>query len=214
MTAPKTSPWSTATTTPTSTSTVEVQVQTDGTDWPSLGQAPRKTSMPEIRTTAPRPTAGWVKYTPIITHTTTHTNDHQKTKSKRSASAAPRTRRKDDSTRRASAGTGTKAAIKPLPKPSPLAVAQVEYYFSIDNLCKDVYLRSHMDDAGFVDLEVLAGFNRLRAICPTVDGVKRACEELGSVEVLEGKVRTRNEPERWVLPLDQRVRPSTDSQAR
>ncbi len=38
----------------------------------------------------------------------------------------------------------------------------MEFYFADANLVKDTYLRSRMDDAGFVPLAVLAGFHRLR----------------------------------------------------
>ncbi len=41
---------------------------------------------------------------------------------------------------------------------------QVEYYLSIENLCKDVWLRKHMDDAGFVPLSVIAGFRRIQEL--------------------------------------------------
>ena len=45
------------------------------------------------------------------------------------------------------------------------AVAQqIEYYFSVQNLCKDVFLRARMDDGGWIPLEMVAGFNRVRAL--------------------------------------------------
>ena len=36
-----------------------------------------------------------------------------------------------------------------------MVTMQLEYYFSIDNLCKDVYLRKHMDSQGFVFLSFI-----------------------------------------------------------
>ena len=45
------------------------------------------------------------------------------------------------------------------------AVAQqIEYYFSVQNLCKDLFLRGRMDDAGWIPIEVIAGFNRVRTL--------------------------------------------------
>jgi la-related protein 1 len=38
---------------------------------------------------------------------------------------------------------------------------QIEYYFSDDNLCKDIFLRRHMDDQGWVPLPLIAGFNQV-----------------------------------------------------
>ncbi|ONM29932.1 La-related protein 1C [Zea mays] len=37
---------------------------------------------------------------------------------------------------------------------------QIEYYFSDDNLCKDLYLRQHMDGQGWVPLPLIAGFRQ------------------------------------------------------
>ncbi|KAG1360992.1 putative La-related protein [Cocos nucifera] len=38
---------------------------------------------------------------------------------------------------------------------------QIEFYFSYDNLCKDIYLRQKMDDHGWVPISLIAGFNRI-----------------------------------------------------
>ena len=39
-----------------------------------------------------------------------------------------------------------------------LVQTQIEYYFSIDNLCKDMFLRKHMDSQGLVFLNTIAQF--------------------------------------------------------
>merc|ERR1711865_790499 len=41
---------------------------------------------------------------------------------------------------------------------------QIEYYFSNENLHKDVYFRNQMDYQGWVSLEVLAQFNRVKSL--------------------------------------------------
>merc|ERR1719311_769996 len=41
---------------------------------------------------------------------------------------------------------------------------QVEYYFSAENLAKDMYLRKQMNNEGWVNIHVIAGFNRLRKL--------------------------------------------------
>ncbi|KAJ3063564.1 hypothetical protein HDU98_000670, partial [Podochytrium sp. JEL0797] len=49
---------------------------------------------------------------------------------------------------------------------------QIEFYFSIENLCHDMYFRSHMNPAsGVVPLRVIAGFNRIRSFT-TVGRIK------------------------------------------
>merc|ERR1712028_327409 len=41
---------------------------------------------------------------------------------------------------------------------------QIEYYFSNENLHKDVYFRNQRDDQGWVSLEVIAQFNRVKSL--------------------------------------------------
>lgn len=62
---------------------------------------------------------------------------------------------------------------------------QVEYYFSVDNLCKDIFLRSNMDAEGFVPLLVLCRFNRVRSLSRDTAEVFEALQES---ELLEVKV--------------------------
>jgi len=60
--------------------------------------------------------------------------------------------------------------IPPIPTPQDLEFemmlfqlkAQLEYYFSVENLCKDTFLRSIMNSEGFVPLEIVANFNRVK----------------------------------------------------
>ena len=43
-----------------------------------------------------------------------------------------------------------------------LVLNQVNYYFSTENLCRDEFLRVHMDGEGWIPIPLLASFNRLR----------------------------------------------------
>ena len=45
-----------------------------------------------------------------------------------------------------------------------LVLNQVNYYFSTENLCKDEFLRVHMDGEGWVPIPLLASFARLRRL--------------------------------------------------
>ncbi|KAJ3242080.1 La ribonucleoprotein domain member 1B [Chytriomyces hyalinus] len=79
--------------------------------------------------------------------------------------------------RRVASFPGADATNGPLPGPGPIDPAsvdletvrnwikwQIEYYFSIENLCRDMYFRSQMNaENGSVPLHVLAGFNRIRS---------------------------------------------------
>ncbi|KAJ8605448.1 hypothetical protein CTAYLR_003334 [Chrysophaeum taylorii] len=82
---------------------------------------------------------------------------------------------------------------------------QVEYYFSVSNLCKDLYLRTHcMDSCGFVTLGHISCFKRVRALTDDLNVVRNALKLSSKLEFFDAKrpedckVRTIDQPERWV----------------
>ncbi|CAJ0640168.1 8111_t:CDS:2 [Entrophospora sp. SA101] len=75
-----------------------------------------------------------------------------------------------------------------------------EYYFSIENLCKDIYLRNNMDSEGYVDISLLAGFNRVKALTLEEEIIREALLNSHIVEVKGDKVRKRDEWGFWLLP--------------
>ncbi|KAF1814335.1 hypothetical protein P152DRAFT_268042 [Eremomyces bilateralis CBS 781.70] len=86
---------------------------------------------------------------------------------------------------------------------------QLEYYFSVDNLCKDMFLRKHMDSRGYVPLTVIADFNRLKSLTSDMELIKLACFQSRTIEyrlAAEGKdiLRPRHGWEQWVLAMDER----------
>lgn len=86
---------------------------------------------------------------------------------------------------------------------------QMEYYFSIDNLCKDVFLRKHMDGKGFVFLSVLADFNRIKNLTTNVDILKHVCHTSPTIEYRIGadgkdRLRVRDGWEKWVMTKKER----------
>ncbi|KAI8961757.1 hypothetical protein F5Y11DRAFT_218681 [Daldinia sp. FL1419] len=87
-------------------------------------------------------------------------------------------------------------------------LSQVEYYFSIDNLCKDEYLRKCMDSQGFVPLGVIAGFKRMQEIAE-YQIIRLACEVSSLIEFVitddgQEKVRRREKWEMFVVEKDKR----------
>ncbi len=65
----------------------------------------------------------------------------------------------------ATAGYGMGAA------PTQLAQAvrhQIEYYLSLENLVRDLFLRAKMDSDGWIPLSIIAGFNRVRVMTSDV----------------------------------------------
>lgn len=84
-----------------------------------------------------------------------------------------------------------------------------EYYFSVDNLLKDMYLRRRMDSQGFVSLEFIAGFNRIKHLSTDIELIKLVCQQSGVVQYRTGedgqdRLRRRDGWEQWVLNMADR----------
>ncbi|WVN89480.1 uncharacterized protein L203_104705 [Cryptococcus depauperatus CBS 7841] len=80
-------------------------------------------------------------------------------------------------------------------------LGQVEYYFSMQNLAMDFFLRQQMDDQGWIDISMISSFNRVKSLTPEI-AIVRECMMLSNyLEVREDKVRLAgSESRRWVLP--------------
>uniref|UniRef100_A0A7S3K289 HTH La-type RNA-binding domain-containing protein n=1 Tax=Aureoumbra lagunensis TaxID=44058 RepID=A0A7S3K289_9STRA len=82
---------------------------------------------------------------------------------------------------------------------------QVEYYFSVSNLAKDIYLRTNcMDEEGYVSLGHIASFKRVIALTTDLNIIWDALLDSTKLELREDptditncKVRTKDQPERW-----------------
>ncbi|KAF2120660.1 hypothetical protein BDV96DRAFT_271884 [Lophiotrema nucula] len=90
-----------------------------------------------------------------------------------------------------------------------MVTTQLEYYFSVDNLCKDMFLRKHMDSQGFVFLSVIAEFNRIKQLTTDLELIKAVCFQSPVIEFrvgADGKDRLRRHEgwEQWVLNLAER----------
>ena len=88
--------------------------------------------------------------------------------------------------------------------------SQVEYYLSVENLCKDYYLRQHMDGQGFVHLSTIAAFKRIKAVTEDVEMVRLACSFSEHIEFGVGddgieRLRTRDKWQHFVLPAAERA---------
>lgn len=90
-----------------------------------------------------------------------------------------------------------------------MVTMQLEYYFSIDNLCKDVFLRKHMDSQGFVFLTFIAGFKRIQALTQDFELLRYASQECENIEIIRGedgidRLRRKEGWEKWVLAKEER----------
>lgn len=91
---------------------------------------------------------------------------------------------------------------------------QVEYYFSENNLIKDMYLRTLMDSGGWVELSVIAGFPKVKKEyggTPALVADVLASSELLEVDPEVKKVRLKSEESRnrWRLAKASAETPST-----
>ncbi|KAJ5893890.1 Winged helix-turn-helix transcription repressor DNA-binding [Penicillium taxi] len=86
---------------------------------------------------------------------------------------------------------------------------QLDYYFSVDNLCKDMFLRKHMDSQGFVPLVVIANFKRVKSLTEDIELIRHVTRHLRNAEYQTGedgieRLRPREKWETWVLALELR----------
>ncbi|ORX52706.1 hypothetical protein DM01DRAFT_1336489 [Hesseltinella vesiculosa] len=87
-----------------------------------------------------------------------------------------------------------------MPTVKTYILQQIDYYFSVDNLCKDVFLRGKMDAEGYVDIQVLAEFNRVKQWTTDLALIKEALQDSHVVQMEGQKVRKREGWEQWVMP--------------
>ncbi|KAJ4883879.1 hypothetical protein Rs2_33972 [Raphanus sativus] len=78
-------------------------------------------------------------------------------------------------------------------------VSQIEYYFSDENLVRDDYLKSLMDNQGWVDVFFIAEFRRIRGMTDDIDLILRSMGSSTTVEVQVFRLRKRHGWERWIL---------------
>ncbi|KAK9418539.1 hypothetical protein SUNI508_08027 [Seiridium unicorne] len=68
----------------------------------------------------------------------------------------------------------------------PLLTKQISYYFSVNNLLKDGYLRRCMDSQGYVFLDVIQNFTRIQQLTTDVNVVRMACIDSPDIELVTG----------------------------
>lgn len=89
---------------------------------------------------------------------------------------------------------------EPPPPLRAMVIKQIEYYFSVENLIKDYYLRSFMDAQGWVPILIIAKFNRVRNMTTNVPFILDALRSSTVVEVQGDKIRKREDWSNWLLP--------------
>ncbi|KAI1845622.1 hypothetical protein JX266_008233 [Neoarthrinium moseri] len=91
-----------------------------------------------------------------------------------------------------------------------MLVKQLSYYFSVNNLIKDSWLRKSMDSQGYVFLDVILSFSRMREIATQMELVKAACIECPDIELVTGcedgrdRVRRVDDWQKYIYPKGSR----------
>jgi hypothetical protein len=76
---------------------------------------------------------------------------------------------------------------------------QIEYYFSDENLVKDIFLRNQMDDQGFVHVSVIARFNRVRHLSIDQEFILECIAPSRFLEISGQKIRRAFGWEQWLM---------------
>ncbi|CAA0812442.1 La-related protein 1B [Striga hermonthica] len=79
-----------------------------------------------------------------------------------------------------------------------MIVKQIDYYFSDDNLAKDNYLRSKMDDQGWVPITLIASFHRVEQLTKNVKVILDALKHSTVVELQGEKIRRHGTWQKWL----------------
>lgn len=79
----------------------------------------------------------------------------------------------------------------------------------MENLCKDLFLRKHMDTKGFVPLVLIANFHRVKTLTTDIEVIKMACHQSSTIELRVGhdgkeRLRRREGWGQWVLAMSER----------
>jgi len=75
--------------------------------------------------------------------------------------------------------------------------SQLEYYFSVDNLLKDIYLRMKMNEEGWVSLEMLSNFTAIRSLTTEREIMMEAVQDSKALELDETGLNVRKGQGEW-----------------
>uniref|UniRef100_A0A6U9QN93 HTH La-type RNA-binding domain-containing protein n=2 Tax=Picocystis salinarum TaxID=88271 RepID=A0A6U9QN93_9CHLO len=101
-------------------------------------------------------------------------------------------------------GPPAPVAQMPMPRAQLMAAVarQIEYYFCVDNLIKDIFLRSKMDSNGWIPVSVIASFNRVMMLSSDTELIAEALQDSSIIELSPGSdmLRKRGDWSSWILP--------------
>lgn len=82
----------------------------------------------------------------------------------------------------------------------------MSYYFSDENLVKDLFLKQNMNSEGYVPITLITGFKKIRELTGgDLNIFMRSLEGFPEIEVNNGKIRRSYDWKKWVLPYKSRL---------
>lgn len=107
----------------------------------------------------------------------------------------------------AAAAAAMSAAAMSANSPSAQLRTQIEYYFSFENMCRDVFLRTQMDEEGWVPMSLIAGFNKVKQFGVGADSIGKYLlgSEVVEVDNEKQRLRQKDAEQRVVWELRQAV---------
>lgn len=114
--------------------------------------------------------------------------------------------------------------ISPKQDPQQALIQQIDYYFSLENLLRDIFLRKNMDEEGWVPLRLILEFKRVKIIVNGIQNSSAESDESSDKQILESvkkcenvefkyavedaasiddvKLRVKENFEQWLLPVE------------
>jgi len=86
-----------------------------------------------------------------------------------------------------------------------MVTRQIEYYFSTDNLCKDIYLRKNMDNEGYVAISMIANFNRLKVLTSDLKLITECMRSSNFLEVKGDYIRRKEGWHTFLIPANSSI---------
>jgi len=78
---------------------------------------------------------------------------------------------------------------------------QIEYYFSVENLVRDLFLRGQMDAEGWVPLNLIATFPRVKSLTSDLPTIVQSLKHSTILEVKSDQfLRLKNDWATWLIP--------------
>ncbi|CAM9272652.1 unnamed protein product, partial [Choristocarpus tenellus] len=78
-----------------------------------------------------------------------------------------------------------------------MAVRQIEFYFTVENLCRDIFMRSYMDEEGYIPIAFVANFPGVARFGVDLEDIKKGVLASEFMQVVDIENETMRMREGW-----------------